>query len=35
MDEGTPEGKDFLARFPGLRIIEPVAFLRALASAEQ
>jgi putative PIN family toxin of toxin-antitoxin system len=33
MDESTPEGKDFRGRFPGLNIIEPVAFLRALADA--
>ena len=35
MDESTPEGKDFRGRFPELRIIEPVAFLRALADAER
>jgi putative PIN family toxin of toxin-antitoxin system len=29
MDESTPEGKDFRARFPSLTILDPAAFLRA------
>jgi predicted nucleic acid-binding protein len=35
MDESTPEGADFRARFPNIKIIEPVALLRALAEAER
>jgi hypothetical protein len=30
MDLAQPEGKDFRARFPDLRILNPVAFLRDL-----
>lgn len=32
MRQDTPEGKDFCARYPSLRILTPVEFLRVLAS---
>jgi putative PIN family toxin of toxin-antitoxin system len=30
MDENRPEGRDFRTRFPGLSILDPVEFLRAI-----
>lgn len=30
MNEGRPEGKDFRERFPGLIVLDPATFLRAL-----
>jgi predicted nucleic acid-binding protein len=35
MDESRVDGADFRARYPNIKIIEPVAFLRALADAER
>jgi putative PIN family toxin of toxin-antitoxin system len=32
MKRDTPEGKDFCAKYPNLRILTPVAFLREIAS---
>jgi len=34
MKEELPEGKDFRQRFPGLTILDPVAFLREFPTAE-
>jgi hypothetical protein len=35
MDQTKPEGKGFAERFPGLQILDPVAFLRALSPTEE
>ena len=32
MDPATPEGRSFGQRFPDLRVVEPVEFLRELAA---
>jgi uncharacterized protein len=34
-DATRPEGRDFRRRFPDLRVVDPVAFLRALTAEEQ
>jgi putative PIN family toxin of toxin-antitoxin system len=33
MDGGRPEGRDFQLQFPGMRILNPVAFLREIGDA--
>ena len=35
MKQDTPEGKDFCVRYPALKILTPVEFLRELVSQEQ
>lgn len=35
MDGSTAVGRDFVERFPGLRILDPITFLDAIATREQ
>jgi len=35
MKRDTPEGKEFCARYPDIKIVTPVEFLKALRAAQQ